>query len=136
MLAAEKFCLISTPVVKPPQIFSMISQTILAVQVIWLVLLPKCEIEGAASVHPLPVPFLLLVSTSDPEEWDASVRPLTHDVVVGGVGGDRRQVSSLLLAEVFRFPPTLLLRAPEVAAAPILLPVLFASFHTLALVAS
>ena len=136
LLAAQKLCLISTPVVKPPQIFFMISQTILAVQVIWLVLLPKCEIEGTASVRPLPVPFLLQVSASDPEEWDASVGPLPHDVVVGGVGGDRRQVSSLLLAEFFGSPPTLLLFAPEVAAAPILLPVLFASFHTLALVAS
>ena len=136
MLAAEKFCLISTPVVKPPQIFSMISQTILTVKVIWLVLLPKCEFEGTASIRPLPVPFLLLVSASNPEEWDASVRPLPHDVVVGGIGGDRRQVSSLLLAEVFSSPPTLLLRAPEVAEAPILLPVLFASLNTLALVAS
>ena len=136
MLAAQKCCLIFAPVVKPFQIFSMISQTILTVQVIWLVLLPKCEFERTASVRPLPVPFLLLVSASNPEEWDASVGPLPHDVVVGGVGGDRRQVSSLLLAEFFGSPPTFFLRAPEVAVAPILLPVFFATFHALTLVAS
>ena len=136
LLTAQKCCLIFAPVVKPFQIFSMISQTILTVKVIWLVLLPKCELERTASVRPLPIPLLFQVRASNPEEWDASVRPLTHDVVVGGVGGDRRQVSSLLLAEFFGSPPTLLLFAPEVAAAPILLPVLFASFHTLALVAS
>ena len=136
LLTAQKCCFIFAPVVKPFQIFSMISQTILTVKVIWLVLLPKCELERTASVRPLPIPLLFQVRASNPEEWDASVRPLPHDVVVGGVGGDRRQVSSLLLAEVFSSPPTLLLRAPEVAEAPILLPVLFASFHTLALVAS
>ena len=45
-------------------------------------------------------------------------------------------MTSLLHAEFFTLPPTLFLPAPEVAVAPILLPVFFASFHTLALVAS
>ena len=114
----------------------MILQTILTFVVIWLSWLPKCEFEGTASVCPLPVAFLLFVSASNPEEWNASVQPLTHDVVVGGIGGDGRQVSSLLLAEFFSLPPILPLRAPEVAVAPILLPVFFATLHTLALVAS
>ena len=98
--------------------------------------MPKCEVEGTAAVYPLPSTFFLLVSASNPEEWDASVRPLPHDVVVGGVGGDRRQVSSLLLAEFCGVPPTFLLAAPEVAVAPILLPIFFATLHALALVAS
>ena len=114
----------------------MISQTILTVVVIWLVLLPKCELERTASINPLPRTFLLLVSASNPEEWDASVCPHTHDVVVGRIRGDWREVSSLLLAEFFSVPPTLLLSAPEVTLASILLPVFFASLNTLALVTS
>ena len=136
LLTAQKCCLIFAPVVKPFQIFSMISQTVLTVKVIWLVLLPKCEFERTASVRPLPIPLPLLVSASNPEEWDASVGPLPHDVLVGGIRGDRRQVSSLLLAEFFGVPPIPLLRAPEVAVDPILLPIFFATLNTLTPVAS
>ena len=53
--------------------------------------------------------------------------------MLGGIGGDRGQVSALLLAEVLRISPVLLVGAPEVAVVAVPLPAFFAGFDALVL---
>ena len=50
---------------------------------------------------------------------------------MGGSGGNRGQVSALLLAEVLSIVPVLLVGVPEVAVVAVLLPALFAGFDAL-----
>ena len=47
------------------------------------------------------------------------------------IGGNRSQVSSLLLAEVLSISPVLWVVAPEVAVVAVLLPAFFAGFNAL-----
>ena len=101
--------------------------------IVWLSSVPQCEFPGTA-VCPLPGALLGNVVPSKPNMAEACSLHLLHHILVGGIGGDGGQVSSLLLAEVLSIGPVLLGApgdVPGVAVVAILLPALFARFNTL-----
>ena len=85
------------------------------------------------AVCPLPSGLLLNVVASQPNNASETFSiPLIH-VFLGGIGGNRGQVSALFLAEVLSTGPVLLVGAPEVAVIVVLFPALFAGFDALVL---
>ena len=98
--------------------------------IVWLSSVPQCEFPGTA-VCPLPGALLGNVVPSKPNMAEACPLHLLHHILVGGIGGDGGQVSSLLLAEVLSISPALWVVAPEVAVVAVLLPALFAGFDAL-----
>ena len=101
--------------------------------IVWLSSVPQCEFPGTA-VCPLPGALLGNVVPSKPNMAEACSLHLLHHILVGDIGGDGGQVSSLLLAEVLSIGPVLLGApggVPGVAVVAILLPALFARFNTL-----
>ena len=98
--------------------------------IVWLSSVPQCEFPGTA-VCPLPGALLGNVVPSEPNMAEACSLHLLHHILVGGIGGDGGQVSSLLLAEVLSISPALWVVAPEVAVVAVLLPALFAGFNAL-----
>ena len=135
MFAADKGKFPAAIVVEPHH-SCFLDQVIQAVRIsaliVWFSLLPEFDFPGSA-VYPLPSGLLLNVVASQPNMRAASETfsiPLFH-VFFGGIGGNRSQVSSLLLAEVLSISPALLVVAPEVAVVAVLLPALFARFDAL-----
>ena len=103
--------------------------------VVWFSWIPEFDIPGGA-VCPLPNALLLYVVASkiNIAETCSIRQPLVH-ILFGGIGGDRGQVSTFILAEVFGINPVLLVSAPEVAVVPILLPAMSAGINALVLAA-
>ena len=95
--------------------------------IVWVARTPEREFPRSA-VCPLPIALLFNVIASKPKF--CSVQPL-FQILLGGIGGDRGQVSPLLLAEVLRISPVLLVGAPEVAVVAVPLPAFFAGFDAL-----
>ena len=92
--------------------------------------IPEFDFPGSA-VCPLPSSLLLNVVASQPNNASETFSiPLIH-VFLGGIGGNRGQVSALLLAKVLSIGPLLLVVAPEVAVVAVLLPAFFAGFDAL-----
>ena len=98
--------------------------------IVWLSSVPQCEFPGTA-VCPLPGALLGNVVPSKPNMAEACSLHLLHHILVGDIGGDGGQVSSLLLAEVLSIGPVLLVVAPEVAVVAVLPPAFFAGFNAL-----
>ena len=101
--------------------------------IVWLSSVPQCEFPGTA-VCPLPGALLGNVVPSKPNMAEACSLHLLHQILVGGIGGDGGQVSSLLLAEVLSIGPVLLGApgdVPGVAVVAVLLPAFFAGFNAL-----
>ena len=135
LFAADKGKFPAAIVVEPHH-SCFLDQVIQAVRIsaliVWFSLLPEFDFPGSA-VYPLPSSLLLNVVASQPNMRAASETfsiPLFH-VFFGGIGGNRGQVSSLLLAEVLSISPALWVVAPEVAVVAVLLPALFAGFNAL-----
>ena len=99
--------------------------------VVWFSWIPEFDIPGGA-VCPLPNALLLYVVASkiNIAETCSIRQPLVH-ILFGGIGGDRGQVSTFILAEVFGINPVLLVSAPKVAVVAILLPVMSAGINAL-----
>ena len=137
--AANKWCLVLVAnVVVPTHCitvpFPLKSQAVSICSAIWLspFCYPEFDFPGSA-VYPLPSSLLLNVVASQPNMRAASKTfsiPLIH-VFFGGIGCNRSQVSSLLLAEVLSISPALCVVAPEVAVVAVLLPAFFAGFNAL-----
>ena len=135
LFAADKGKFPAAIVVEPHH-SCFLDQVIQAVRIsaliVWFSWLPEFDFPGRA-VYPLPSGLLLNVVASQPNMRAASKTlpiPLFH-VFFGGTGGNRGQVSSLLLAEVLSISPALWVVAPEVAVVAVLLPALFAGFDAL-----
>ena len=85
--------------------------------------------HGVQSVH-FQAPSFFNVIASKPKILTCSLH-LLFQILLGGIGGDGGQVSALLLAEVLRISPVLLVGAPEVAVVAVPLPAFFAGFDAL-----
>ena len=135
--AANKWCLVLVAnVVVPTHCitvpFPLKSQAVSVCSAIWLspFCYPEFDFPGSA-VCPLPSCFLLEVVASQPSIVEISAFHPIHHILVGGSGGNRGQVSALLLAEVLSISPVLWVVAPEVAVVAVLLPALFTGFNAL-----
>ena len=141
LFAANKWCLVLVAnVVVPTHCitapFPLKSQAVRSCSAIWLspFCYPEFDFPGSA-VCPLPCCFLLEVVASQPSIVEISAFHPLHHILVGGSGGNRGQVSALLLAEVLSIVPVLLVGVPEVAVLAVLLPALFAGFDAIVLAA-
>ena len=133
LFAADKGKFPAAIVVEPHH-SCFLDQVIQAVRIsaliVWFSLLPEFDFPGSA-VYPLPSSLLLNVVASQPNNASETFSiPLIH-VFLGGIGGNRGQVSALLLAKVLSIGPLLLVVAPEVAVVAVLLPAFFAGFDAL-----
>ena len=111
--------------------FPLMSQAVIISSAIWSRLgFPEFDFPGSA-VCPLPSCLLLEVVATQPNIGETFSFNSVHHILVGGIGGNRGQVSSLLLAEVLSISPALWVVAPEVAVVAVLLPAFFAGFNAL-----
>ena len=133
--AANKVKVLVAIVVVPSHFstFPLMSQAVIISSAIWSRLgFPEFDFPGSA-VCPLPSCLLLEVVASQPNIGETFSFNSVHHILVGGIGGNRGQVSAFFLAEVLSTGPVLLVGAPEVAVIVVLFPALFAGFDALVL---